>query len=151
MKKLISAFFDKQFLKFLLVGVANTLVGSAVMFGLYNLAGSSYRLSTVMNYVVGSVLSYFLNKKYTFKSTETSLPQILRFVANIAVCYYIAYELAKPLAIKLLENSSQSLQDNLAMLVGMVIFTGLNYLGQRFFAFKKTDKPENEGKSENTP
>ncbi len=150
MKKLISAFFDKQFLKFVIVGVANTLVGTAVMFGLYNFAGCSYRVSTVMNYVVGSILSYFLNKKYTFETKETSLPQVLRFVANIAVCYYIAYELAKPMAIRMLENSSQTVQENVAMLVGMVIFTGLNYLGQRFFAFKKTNKPENEEKDENT-
>ena len=31
--------FDRKLWKFLLVGVVNTLVGSAIMFGLYNLAG----------------------------------------------------------------------------------------------------------------
>ena len=31
--------FDPTFFRFLLVGVANTLVGFGVMFGLYNLAG----------------------------------------------------------------------------------------------------------------
>jgi hypothetical protein len=32
--------------------------------------------------------------------------------------------------------------DNVSMLVGMVLFTGLNYLGQRFFAFKSDEKSE---------
>ncbi len=30
---------DKKLLKFILVGIVNTLVGTAIMFGLYNLAG----------------------------------------------------------------------------------------------------------------
>jgi putative flippase GtrA len=30
--------FDKTFLKFIVVGIVNTLIGSAIMFGLFNLA-----------------------------------------------------------------------------------------------------------------
>lgn len=145
LKKLFSAFFDKRFLKFCLVGVANTLVGSAVMFGLYNFAGCSYWLSSAMNYVVGSVVSYFLNKYYTFQAREGGWRQLLRFAANVAVCYVIAYSLAKPAVAWLLEGTSAKLQENIAMLAGMVIFTGLNYLGQRFFAFRQ---PENDEKDE---
>ena len=33
-------------------------------------------------------------------------------------------------------------RDNVAMLVGMVLFTGLNYLGQRFFAFRSPKAEE---------
>ncbi|MEG1633393.1 MAG: GtrA family protein [Oscillospiraceae bacterium] len=144
MKKLISAFFDRQFLKFCLVGVANTLFGTAIMFGLYNLAGCSYWLSSAMNYVCGSVLSYFLNKYFTFKSVGGGWRELLRFAANISLCYVIAYSLAKPLVYTLLTGASVSVRDNVSMLVGMVIFTGLNYLGQRFFAFRQ---PENGGKN----
>ena len=32
---------DKKLLKFILVGIVNTLVGTAIMFGLYNMAGCS--------------------------------------------------------------------------------------------------------------
>lgn len=91
MKKLISAFFDKRFLKFCLVGAANTLVGAGVMFLLYNVAYCSYTFSSAMNYVVGSVLSYFLNKHFTFEVREYSANQVLRFIVNIAVCYAVAY------------------------------------------------------------
>ena len=149
MKKLISAFFDKRFLKFCLVGAANTLVGAGVMFLLYNVAYCSYTFSSAMNYVVGSVLSYFLNKHFTFEVKEYSANQVLRFIVNIAVCYAVAYGLAKPFAVWLLSDASVKVQDNVAMLVGMVVFTGLNYIGQRFFAFaKKGEKPlDKEGKS----
>lgn len=63
-------FFDPSMLRFLLVGVVNTLVGAGIMFLLYNLAGCSYWLSSAANYIVGGVVSYFLNKYYTFKNTE---------------------------------------------------------------------------------
>ena len=36
----------------------------------------------------------------------------------------------------ILSGVGESLRDNIAMLTGMCLFVGLNYLGQRFFAFK---------------
>lgn len=140
MKKLIMAFFDRKFIIFCLVGVVNTLVGTAVMYGLYNLAHCGYWFSSAMNYVIGSIVSYFLNKRFTFKSSERSWQEIARFVINIAVCWLIAYGLAKPLVRMIFSGLSEKANDNLAMLAGMVIFTGLNYLGQRFFTFKDSGK-----------
>lgn len=128
--------FSSSLLRFLLVGVANTLVGSAVMFGLYNLAGCSYWVSSAANYLVGSVLSFFLNKYFTFCNRERSWGQVLRFIVNIAVCYLLAYGLAKPAVRMLLSSQSVTVQENAAMFAGMVLFTGLNYFGQRFFAFR---------------
>lgn len=145
-KKLIAAFFDRRFLRFCLVGAFNTLVGAGIMFGLYNLAGCSYWLSSAANYILTSIISFFLNKHYTFRASGDGWRQALRFAANIAACYVIAYALAKPLVYRLLAGASVSLRDNVAMLTGMVIFTGLNYLGQRFFAFKQSGNP---GEGEN--
>lgn len=140
MKKLIAAFFDKKFLIFCLVGVVNTVVGAAIMFGLYNLAHCSYWFSTASNYVLTSILSFFLNRRFTFRPQEKGWGQVLRFAVNIAVCYLVAYRAAKPLALWLLTGASLKVQENVAMLAGMVIFTALNYLGQRFFAFADRKK-----------
>lgn len=133
MKQLI----DKKLLKFLLVGVVNTLVGTAIMFGLYNLAHCSYWVSSAANYILTSILSFFLNKYFTFQNRENSASQVLRFALNIAVCYLLAYGIAKPLCLQLLASASTAVRDNVSMFVGMCLFTGFNYLGQRFFAFKE--------------
>lgn len=131
---------DAKLLKFLLVGVVNTLVGTAIMFGLYNLAGASYWFSSAANYVLTSILSYFLNKHFTFHNQQSGWGPVLRFVANIVVCYLLAYGLAEPLVRWLLSDSNQTVRENVAMLVGTCLFTAFNYLGQRFFAFaEKTD------------
>ena len=128
--------FDRKLWKFLLVGVVNTLVGSAIMFGLYNLAGWGYWVSSAMNYLLTSILSFFLNKHFTFQNRERSAGQVLRFAGNIILCYLLAYGIAQPLCRALLSGAGEALRDNLSMLVGMCLFTGLNYLGQRFFAFR---------------
>ena len=135
---MIRKFFDKTFLKFVFVGCVNTLFGSAVMFGFYNLLHLGYWISSAANYILGSILSYFLNKYFTFKNTERGFKPILRFTVNIIFCYAIAYGIAKPLTAYLFSGLNTSLNENLAMLVGMGLFVFLNYFGQRFFAFKNS-------------
>ena len=147
--------FDAKLWKFLLVGVINTLVGTGIMFGLYNLANCSYWVSSAANYVLTSILSFFLNKHFTFQSRERGAGQVVRFAANIAVCYLIAYGSAKPLCLRLLANAiakplvrlifsglPKKWAENLAMLAGMGLFVVFNYFGQRFFAFRSPKTEE---------
>ena len=126
---------DKLF-RFIIVGVINTIVGTTIMFSLYNLFGCSYWVSSATNYILTSILSFFLNKYFTFKNTKRSFKQVLRFALNIAVCYLLAYGIAKPFIFFILSNTNELFQNNISMLVGMCLFTGFNFLGQRFFAFK---------------
>ncbi len=128
---------DNTLLKFIIVGVTNTLIGSAIMFGLYNLAGASYWVSSAANYILVSILSYILNKKFTFRHNGETFRSGIRFAVNIAVCYLMAYGIAKPAALTVLAAHSNSVQENTAMLIGMCLFTGMNYLGQKIFVFKK--------------
>ena len=106
------------------------------MFALYNIFHCTYWVSSTMNYVVGSIVSFFLNKYFTFKSKAFSFKEVIYFIINIAVCFFIAYSLAKPFAMYLLSGYSITVQENIAMFIGMVIFTGLNYLSQRFIVFR---------------
>ena len=87
----MSKFLDKTVLRFLLVGVVNTLIGAGIMFLLYNVANCSYWLSSAANYVVGGIVSFFLNKYFTFENKAWSWGQVWRFALNVAVCYFIGY------------------------------------------------------------
>lgn len=132
----MSKFIDKTTIKFLLVGVVNTLVGTSVMFLSYNLIGLSYWVSSAANYIIGSIVSYFLNKYFTFQQKERSLKMVFKFAANITLCYLLAYGIAKPLVRYLLSGCTVTIQENGAMLCGMGLFVMFNYLGQRFFVFQ---------------
>ena len=137
MKEKLQKILDITFWKFVLVGIINTLVGTTVMFVAYNLLHFSYWVSSASNYVVGSIVSYFLNKYFTFQNNEKSLGQLLKFIVNITVCYLLAYGLAKPVVSWILQNQSKSIRDNCSMLVGMGAFVVFNYIGQRLIVFKK--------------
>lgn len=57
---------DKKTIKFILVGIVNTIFGTTVMFVAYNMIGFSYWISSALNYILGSILSFFLNKPELF-------------------------------------------------------------------------------------
>jgi putative flippase GtrA len=128
-------------LKFLLVGIVNTIIGYATMFALYNFAKLSYWPATAISYTATIFMSFVLNKYYTFAVKHFSLKQFASFVACVSCSYGLAYSLARLIAGLSAENTSETYRDNAAMLVGMFVFTCLNYTGQRFIVFS----PEKEG------
>lgn len=123
-------------MKFAMVGVINTIVGTTVMFVFYNVFHFSYWVSSASNYIIGSIISYLLNKNFTFRFKEQKYWSLLRFVLNILTCYLLAYGIAKPVMHWILTGFSQTIQENVSMMLGMGLFVVFNYLGQRFFTFK---------------
>ncbi|MBO4363314.1 MAG: GtrA family protein [Clostridia bacterium] len=156
---------DKTFWKFVLVGVLNTIVGLGVNYLVLWLLGmnpsvsdnTAYWIASAANYVIGSILSFFLNKYFTFKSNAKSAAEVFRFILNIVVCWIIAYGTAKPFIGWLFTKQWVWPWQNVEMpkavgyiatLLGAGLFVILNYFGQRFFAFKK-DKFSDEKEPEN--
>ncbi len=129
-------FLNASIWKFLLVGVGNTLLSMVLMFAL---EGLGYWPSTAIAYVAGAVMSFFLNRSFTFRSQETMGRSAVKFALNVAVCYLMAYGIAQPV----MELLPQPVfvpaiwWERLTKLVGMGLYTVLNYFGQRFFAFQK--------------
>ena len=138
--KLISLLQNSSIIKFIIVGIINTIVGTSIMLVFYNVFHFNYWISSASNYVLTSILSFFLNKYYTLRNKEKGWKPALRFTINIALCYLIAFGIAKPFVRWLLSYLSTNLSltwiENIAMLFGSVLFVIINYLGQRFFAFK---------------
>lgn len=132
----IKKLFDITFWKFILVGIANTLFGTIIMFVFYNVFNLNYWVSSISNYVFGSILSYFLNKRFTFKNKSKDRKTLVKFIVNISFCYLIAYGVARPFMRMILVGYTSKVQDNFAMFTGMCVFVLLNYIGQRFWTFK---------------
>ncbi len=147
MKRLINYLLDNSFMRFVIVGILNTLIGTMAMLVCYDYLRMGYWLSSAMNYVVGSIFSYFANKYFTFKNKSKSKRDVIRFVVNIAICYFLAYGIAKPLTNYMLVsimNFDMDIQiiTKISMFVGMGLFVVINYFGQRKFVFvsKKEDR-----------
>lgn len=142
MKAFVNGF--RQFIKFGMVGILNTIVGTAIMFFAYNVLHVGYWISSALNYIIGSILSYIMNKRFTFESKKRSKKEIFRFVINISACYLVAYGTAEPLVGKLISVFSLELEkeilEQVALLFGMCFFIILNFFGQKLFVFRQTER-----------
>ena len=64
----IKALLTSSFARFLLVGLFNTLVGLSASFAFFNLLHLNYWISTFAGNTIGAVVSYTLNRTFTFRS-----------------------------------------------------------------------------------
>jgi len=142
MKKLVRNESMLEAGRFLLVGVCNTVLGGAVMFILYNLAKASYFFSSGASIVCGAVLSYFLNRRFTFRFSGGHKKSAPMFFTVVAVCYLISYSLPKLFVPYLLEFSGMGERQlgNIMLFCGMCLYTVLNFLGQKYIAFAGKSK-----------
>ncbi|OIK15654.1 polysaccharide biosynthesis protein GtrA [Bacillus sp. MUM 116] len=129
-----------SFIRFIMVGVLNTIVGLSVMYLLLHAFHLSYWISTFIGNSVGAVVSFFLNRSFTFKSNNTVSKSAIRFIIVILCCYFISYDLAKNLVSAVLYSNhffSGKITTDMAVLVGTGLYTVLNYLGQKLFVYSK--------------
>jgi putative flippase GtrA len=112
------------------------------MYLLLHALGLSYWLSTFLGNSVGAVVSFFLNRSFTFKSQNSVSKSAFRFVAVILCCYFISYDMGKNIVVWVLKDShgiTTNIKTDLAVVVGTGFYTLLNYLGQKLFVFSKKD------------
>jgi putative flippase GtrA len=127
------------FIRFLLVGVVNTLVGLSVIFIFLELT-KNYWFATFVGNSVGAAVSFFLNRTFTFKSSVSLQRGIPVFILTILVCYSGSYATSKWLI--MLAGLPAFLptfisEQDVAVLLGAGLYTLSNYLGQKYFVFSK--------------
>jgi putative flippase GtrA len=131
---------NHSFVRFLLVGVVNTIVGLSSMYLFLHGFSFSYWVSTFLGNVIGACVSYILNRSFTFKSNAAVGTSMLRFAIVILICYFISYYLGEKIALLLFAKISffgTKYAQDAAVLFGTGIYTITNYLGQRLFVFKQ--------------
>lgn len=133
-------FIVKQFIKFCIVGITNT--GLDFIFfnfliwttGIYK--GGWLGLLNFISFGFISVISYFLNKFWTFKKKELSsflnffLISLIGCLINTSIVYFITTFIPPFFDI------SQLLWVNIAKLLAAVISLFWNFFGYKFLVFK---------------
>ena len=137
---------NKSFFKFAIVGFINTIFTITAGFILYNFFNMGYWGSSIIIYIIGSFISYYLNKKYTFKYSGSTfeLMPLIRFSIVIAVSYLISFSVSKiifPYFIeRLIKSDDFRIIEQFTMVCAMCIFTLINYFGQKLFVFNSKFK-----------
>jgi putative flippase GtrA len=141
-----------QFGKFFLVGIMNTLVDLIILNGETILSGVKdglgYAIQKGLSFLVAVTFSYFLNKNWTFgdsskqdqgkKFSQFILVSVIGMVINITVAT-VAVTYIKPIVNSMLHLSflTDQLWVSLGALCGTAIGLIWNFIGYKFFVFKK--------------
>ena len=123
--------FFAQTIKYGIVGITNTLLTLAIIWLMRNVFHTSLVVANVTGYILGFVNSFLLNRSWTFKSFNNWKKEFIKFLIVFGICYLIQ------LGVLLLLEKYTGLKETYNTLIGMVVYTALNFLFNKYFTFKK--------------
>ncbi|MFB6468385.1 GtrA family protein [Cytobacillus sp. Hz8] len=129
----------KTFIRFLIVGVINTMIGLSVMLITVHWFDFSYWLATFTGNSIGACVSFFLNRSFTFQSTVGWGQSVWKFLLVILSCYFLSYsfsDICSKVVGDLFSLQTENEKD-LAILLGTGFYMISNYLGQKNFVFRR--------------
>jgi putative flippase GtrA len=145
MKRFLTLFLSKQFLTFLAVGgtaaLLNFLMGAALR--LYWTSYAAYVGSVAAGFALGTVVSFVLNRRFTFRVTgEAVLPQAVRFgiitLGSIVVSLVTASALFGLWGLIGRALLTRPQAESLGHLGAIGLSTIYNFLAMKFFAFRRS-------------
>ena len=139
----------KQAVKYGIVGIGNTLLSLFIIWLMTKKAGCTEAFSNFVGYVAGLINSFFLNRKWTFNSSDNLVGSAIRFFLVFAVCYLLQlgvllflnrycphnpplYSFFEPVLGFLKIDALFYIQ-----ILSMVIYTIANFLINKYYTFKK--------------
>ena len=156
---LVKKLLQNEGIRYLVVGGSNTAITwllALLLTLLFTSLGwaetTVYWSVSVIQFVVGIIYSFILNRKYTFKADDIPLSRTLpRFLLNVIVCYLIANVAMKTWLDYMFGSVWQvswpaQYITLIKLLAANVLYIVLNYIGQKFFAFKKPTEAAAEPK-----
>ncbi|MEJ8847068.1 GtrA family protein [Variovorax rhizosphaerae] len=121
----------KQLMRFAAVGVLNTAVGYAVIFGCMYLLGLSAVVSNVLGFAVGLVISYVMNRRFTFRSVASAPREMLRFVLIFLLAYFCN------LGVLLLLIKSVGMHEGIAQVPAGIVYFGISFILNKYYVFAR--------------
>ncbi|RDU63191.1 GtrA family protein [Helicobacter sp. MIT 14-3879] len=122
--------FKYSLIKYLLVGVVNTIFGYIIIFTLMYFKVSP-EIANFIGYCCGVILSYFLNKHFTFESKNSHKNDFSKFVFLMTIAYLIN------LIILIICYRSFGVNKYISQVIAGVFYTISGYFLSRFIVFKK--------------
>lgn len=126
-------FFSYRFVKFVLVGMINTIVGYGT-YSLFIFIGMHYLVANVLATIIGIACSFVLNKKITFKESKIDRHMPFRFV----LVYLISFVIGTINLILLV--SFCNINEYVAGLINLVVTTLISWFGHKYYSFREVKR-----------
>jgi putative flippase GtrA len=121
----------RQFSRYLVVGVLNTVWSYLIIFASMYLLRWSPEASNVGGYAIGLLTSYALNRTYTFNSRGAKGPEFARFIGIFAIAFCANF-VALMLLLRVLGVNAI-----LGQLWAGVVYVGTSYVLNRSYVFRR--------------
>lgn len=119
--------------RFLVVGLTSTALNYIVVMVLFYLLNIWITLSTIVGYLAGLSLGFYLNKTWTFEDTsKNNFKLILKYFFVYGISLFFAV-LTVNFTIIIF-----NLPEYIAVIMSIIVSTILNYLGLRNWVFSET-------------
>lgn len=132
----------RQFLRYVIVGVMNTLTTLVVILLCKSILGINLWVANALGYIAGVINSFLWNKMWVFNSHSGIKGEAVRFLIGFGLCYGIQFAVTwcVTYAIGSWEHTLPwgfvISGYGIATLIGMVIYTISNYIYNRIITFK---------------
>lgn len=121
-----------QSVKFGIVGIANTLFGLFIIYAAMFVTDGNIVASNIAGYACGTLLSFALNRGWTFQSDQPARRVLPRYVVVLAVSY------VANLAAVLTATHKLGVNPYFSQPVGIAVYTALMFFGCRLFVFRSS-------------
>ena len=132
-----------QLVKYLLVGVMNTLITLAVIFVCKIYLGINPYVSNALGYLARLINSFMWNRKWVFRSNGKMSREALHFLCGFMVCYSVQFGVVWLLNQSWFGSTRYMLPFGIiitgygvATLLGNVCYTLTNFIYNRVITFK---------------
>lgn len=119
----------RELIYYIIIGTIVVLVDFLSYHFYYSTLSIDISNSKKISYITGGILSFFLNKIITFKSSKKNISEPLLF----SIVYFLGFifnSITHDLTLKFISG-------NYPFYLATVVSVGINYLGQKFIVFKK--------------
>ena len=124
---------SRYLLRFLVVGLTSTALNYIVAMVLFYLLNIWITLSTIIGYLAGLSLGFYLNKTWTFEDTsKNNFKLILKYFFVYGISLFFAVFTVNFTIIIF------NLPEYIAVIMSIIVSTILNYLGLRNWVFSET-------------
>ena len=122
---------DSTFIRFVVVGIINTMIGYTLIMLFFHILHFTYGVSYFLSYIITFLISFFLNRKFVFASKNDKFYEFMKFILSFLISYVISYVFLYILV------EYKLLNENIAFFGGMVVYSTIFYLLNKHMTFKK--------------
>lgn len=124
----------RQSLRFGAVGLVNTAIGLAAIYALMFFWDVSPSLANALGYAIGVIVSFALNRVWTFGSNRSIAQELPKYLLVVAISYLLN------LGLVLTAISNVAVNPYLAQLLGVGVYTIFVFFGCRRFVFARQSR-----------